>query len=1535
MATYGIYIFFLKEGCLHFVRTDDEAQHHIPKGDHRLNSKTIRKPLAGILSLAMLAAMLFPAITPAYAQEEAAKESLSPKITSRLSPKLQIPGQPSTSPSPLANNFILQSDSDEPITVIVELSHEPIALFQSHSSTSKTSTADQERKIRLEHLAFKTQAQNNLNIGFNREYTKAFNGYSVVIPANEVDRLTRLPSVKAVYPNLEYKTLPVDNGYVFKPLMDESAPHIGADKLWDLDVTGKGIKVGVLDTGVDMNHPSLQGAYKGGWDFVDNDDNPMETLPDSSKPPLADGTEYQTTHGTHVSGTIVGRGDPDDPTGSTGWVRGVAPEADLYVYRVLGPYGRGSTENIIAAIERSITDKMDVINLSLGGKFNNAFTADSVAVNNAMLAGVTVVLAAGNEGPEPGTVSTPGGAHIPISVGASTPPLITPTFTSAGIDTLYAQLAEYAPEITEQGKTLEAVYASLGKPEDYSSLDAAGKLVLVMRGDISFQEKAVNAAKAGAAALIIFNNAPGELKATLGAEGQYAPTYTISREAGLALLNNIEQGVTSIAFNTVQEQDLLADFSSRGPIYPDYTIKPDLTAPGVAIRSSVPSWDGDYSNAYKDSQGTSMAAPHIAGAAALLLEQYQHKIKTSELKALLMNNAVPIKDRSQRVYSVTEQGSGRVDLNETIKAQAIALVQASTSATKDKASIVYETGGVSFGLVPSGTRSQTVKVKDIAQAAQSYAISSTWSGTGNGIHLSFDHSTIDVPANGEASFNVQVEVPTQAPEGIYEGIITLTEATTQHLLRLPVSLYIGQAFEIDAITDVKVEPMLFSPNGESPQQATDVTFAVNKPLDKVSMSVTDIVYGDFMGTMYTSMEEHHPNLYGVEGWDGTVLNNGQSTPLPDGLYSLTPVANEEELDNQAGSFIIDREAPESVLDEEALIVDPLDPSMGVIRGKVTKDLLMELFPADLPISAYIAVAALDMYGAQYDGIIEEDGTFTVRVPLGIGMNQYDLFVYDSALNGTLAPAHQIEHFIPEAVAASVSKANVQTGEAFDVKVEYSVTEEVYAASFSLTYDSKLTVLQMSPSVTMATYQQEHFPGTPLQIDIDTKEEPNGMTTLNYSVSLSGGAVPNFGSIATISFASDHEGKYDFKLSQARLYNANREEIPIQHVLPGTVNVKKPNVPNPEPEPPTSPSWPGGFIGMDTSSKTLKAGKLVETKQDQIVKAVFNIDAETVKKQLQDSTVKQVLLDISDIPFKEYSEVAFRLDKSTVEQLLESKKGLMLSAAEFSLLLPSESIKPLVGTDGFELVLSLAEHKEKGFSKDGGETTFTSPMITIRGPENVKSTTMEMTMKQTVRTKDIRKAALYALDLDQAKNSVWNYDQAGIKAKDKQAITFAITQFGTYTAAEHARTFRDIVLHWAKDEIEVIAAHGLLRGKDRIDTFKPSDILTQAEFATLLDRMTNNGMTWEERIAEPGARKPITREKMVVMLVQALKADLSQTSSTAGFKDEALISSEAKAAVAYAVSKGFIKGMSNNTFDPTGTTTRAQAAILLYRVMNDQ
>ncbi|CAI6082901.1 hypothetical protein PAECIP112173_03719 [Paenibacillus sp. JJ-100] len=313
----------------------------------------------------------------------------------------------------------------ESTRVIVELSNKPVAVAQGESTLSgKSFTSSMESKavnqVEQQQQSFvHSLTQKKIKHEVLDNYAYALNGVALEIKGNQLGQLLQIPGVVSVYPDLEV-TLGPDKDEV-NPYMKDTAPFIGAPEVWDLGYKGKGVKVGVIDTGIDYTHPNLREAYKGGWDFVDNDNDPYEATyqewKTSGEPEFnSNGSSYYTSHGTHVSGTVAAR-----EAGDYGVV-GIAPEADIYAYRVLGPYGSGQTAWVLGGIDRSVADGMDVINLSLGAENNDPSYVTSVALNNAMLSGVTAVVSSGNSGPNRYTLGSPGASAMAITVGNSTGP---------------------------------------------------------------------------------------------------------------------------------------------------------------------------------------------------------------------------------------------------------------------------------------------------------------------------------------------------------------------------------------------------------------------------------------------------------------------------------------------------------------------------------------------------------------------------------------------------------------------------------------------------------------------------------------------------------------------------------------------------------------------------------------------------------------------------------------------------------------------------------------------------------------------------------------------------------------------------------------------------------------------------------------------------------------------------------------------------------------------------------------------------------
>lgn len=405
--------------------------------------------------------------------------------------------------------------------------------------------------------------------------------------------------------------------------------------------TGKGVKIGVIDTGIDYSHADLKSNFRGGRDVVDGDGDPMETK---------GGFGQATMHGTHVSGIIAANGQ----------MKGVAPEASIYAYRALGPGGAGTSEQIIAAIEQAIKDKVDIINLSLGTNINGPDLPLSMALNKAVEQGITAVASSGNSGPNIWTVGTPGTASKAISVGASTPTMEIPYIIDREGSRI--KLEPMQGSIPwDLNREYELIDGGIGRKEELQ--DSRGKIVLMKRGSLTFTEKVNNAFEAGAAAAVIYNNTNGPLLGNLEQVSRI-PVMGISKKEGKRLLKAIKEGNARIQTTVMEERDELAQFSSRGPVTSSWEIKPDVLAPGVAIQSTVP-------GGYIPLQGTSMAAPHVAGAAALIKEAHPDW-NPEQIKASLMNYAKPLRNKKGELYRAYEQGAGRIQLVDSLEAEVLA-----------------------------------------------------------------------------------------------------------------------------------------------------------------------------------------------------------------------------------------------------------------------------------------------------------------------------------------------------------------------------------------------------------------------------------------------------------------------------------------------------------------------------------------------------------------------------------------------------------------------------------------------------------------------------------------------------------------------------------------------------------------------------------------------------------------------------------------------------------------------------------------------
>ena len=432
-----------------------------------------------------------------------------------------------------------------------------------------------------------------------------------------------------------------ENG--IKTFIENSVPYVGTEIPRIDGFDGTGIKIAVIDTGVDFNHPDLLGWGKdgkviGGYNFVQENQLPMDS----------------NGHGTKVAGIIAADGN----------VVGVAPKAKILAYKVSEDGEGVSSELISGAIEKAIEDEADIINISLGVNRTNSKIDN--AVNYALEKGIFVVTAAGNDGPELKTIGSPGRNFESLTVGATYNNMTSSLIATLEIDEIqYTVIPMVGSSKTNEPITGKIIFGGYGKNSDLENLDVKDAILIVERGSnvkdelLFFSIKEMNAAKAGAKALIVYNNEPGIFLGELIHEfsgPEYIPqipVVSIDREEGLEIIEKIENessGIMQLFYNP----DFIAHFSSRGPVSPFY-IKPDMVAPGAYINTT------QIGSTYNFTSGTSFAAPHVSGAAALLLQKNPN-LENHELKSLLVTTVKPVSNAYGKEFSIHESGSGRLDV---------------------------------------------------------------------------------------------------------------------------------------------------------------------------------------------------------------------------------------------------------------------------------------------------------------------------------------------------------------------------------------------------------------------------------------------------------------------------------------------------------------------------------------------------------------------------------------------------------------------------------------------------------------------------------------------------------------------------------------------------------------------------------------------------------------------------------------------------------------------------------------------------------
>jgi minor extracellular serine protease Vpr len=659
--------------------------------------------------------------------------------------------------------------------------------------------------VQAEQAAFRAAAaQAGVTLTERRSFNSLFNGLSVEVSTQERAKLARVAGVKALHPvEVVHAPTPEASGDTAADLAF-ALSLTGVNTMQNsLGLTGAGIKVGIIDSGIDIDHPAFGGAgtpnstgfpstrVVAGYDFVGDAYNSQGTgaalipVPDAN-PDDCGG------HGTHVAGIVGGNG---------GGIRGVAPGVSFGAYRVFGCNGTTTSDIILAAMERALADGMQVINQSLGLGRQWPLYPTAQAASRLAKKGVVMVASIGNNGPggtQPDALWAAGAPGVGESViGVASFDNAQRSFQVGG--TPYGFIpAAAAPLPPSSGSLPMAKTGTTATLDDACTAPAAGSLagqaVLIRRGGCGFHVKASNAQAAGAAAVVLYNNAPGALNPSVaGTPAVTIPVVAITAAQGATLDAAIAAGPTSLNWSAAAVAfpfgtgGLISGFSSFG-MAADLTVKPDVGAPGGGILSSYPLELGGSATL----SGTSMSSPHTAGVAALILQALPHAALGRD-SAVVGRNPPPMINMATRLMNTAKpknwSGNPGLGLLDHSFRQGGGMIDA-VAAVQSQQFVVP--GKFSTGESQAGSTVQRLTIRNDALVPVTYTLGHSAgmaAGPNNSTGtiftvsaffdapatVSFSAPTVVVPAKGTASVTVTVTAnPTLPERSLYGGYITLT-----------------------------------------------------------------------------------------------------------------------------------------------------------------------------------------------------------------------------------------------------------------------------------------------------------------------------------------------------------------------------------------------------------------------------------------------------------------------------------------------------------------------------------------------------------------------------------------------------------------------------------------------------------------------------------------------------------------------------------------------------------------------------------------
>lgn len=752
-------------------------------------------------------------------------------------------------------------------SLIVELRDDPAAVYKAKAQKEGRSVSDEQLQayrdqlrasqdqfladLRVRGVSFQVdgvdvKSLTGASMGrVDFRNTLVLNAITLNVPKSAVAAIKSLPQVKRVEPNKAQKLLLSKSvPYINAPAVYGQVQELTANDNHREGYEGQGINIAVLDTGIDWNHEMFGGDPTPPRHGLAPD---VAALNSNKKViyylPLT-GTIDDYGHGTAAASNAAGYqgfapgADKLPGTADDIKLHGVAPQARLMGYKVCAAVGSCLTAATNLAIEDAVSPRSlslqpkpvaHVINLSLGGT-GGPDDSSAVAASNAALLGTTVVASAGNEGPGENTVGSPAAGRHVIAVGANNEPAGGSHTVDLinGRSNMIANLLDGATPPSAD-ITQNYVYCGFAETPDQVPDSVRGRIALIARGGTVntpdglptsagtglFSNKAAFAFAKGAVAVLIYNNVDGELSAAT-VRASTLPVVGMSKENGEYLKSLIgSDAVGAVSARQVRLNKALlfnpqmAEFSSRGPVQGLGQVKPDVTAPGVAILSAtvrVGSADANTGTmfdptGYVHASGTSFSGPHVAGAVALV-KQAHLDYSPDLIRAALMNTSTNLRSSAGAAKadgltsdSVIDQGAGLVDVAAAIRAKAVMGVEG--DGIIEPAILASH----SFGETPilnnriANTRNVTVTIRDTSGQGGTYNLS-----TANNRFLQLDGasasvspSSVEVPANGQVTFTASItidgdKVRDASTPKQFQWYVVAKRAGSNESLRMPMYL---------------------------------------------------------------------------------------------------------------------------------------------------------------------------------------------------------------------------------------------------------------------------------------------------------------------------------------------------------------------------------------------------------------------------------------------------------------------------------------------------------------------------------------------------------------------------------------------------------------------------------------------------------------------------------------------------------------------------------------------------------------------------